>query len=304
MNKLIGVLMTIVVGVIMVGSVLVPSLTDTEDSMYDTFTNTASYEGTGIPVDERFIMDGEDNLSFETHYVSATDFTASFNDDTVDFRSIKGAFITTDKCRLVKNGWIFQLFDESGTRVSNVSMQSVKVSADYVASTGAFTVNVYTDLTDDTVANTYTYDTSKIVYYSPNGDYLATYLDGTNTFYVNTLDQVVSGGAYTSGELDTSYFAEGETITVGNSSYTGTATLDDVAVDGYLNLYSGTTQTITITDGTSTETFTPYTAYVPETVTAISEQNNTYISLMGVIPVLMIVGLFATAVVVMFRARD
>lgn len=303
MNRIIEILLVIVIGIIMVGSVLMPTMTTTEQSMHETFTNQAS-EDSGIKSWERFIVDGEDDATFETVFNSSVDFNIVINGEPIDFRPASGTFITTDQCRLVKNGWYFQMFDSTGLRVENFNMQSANLKAEYTASTGEFTVTTYTDLTNTDVANTYTYTIEKyIVYLSPHGDYLATYLDGEASVYVTSNDQIVSGGAYTTGDLDTAYFAQGTTVSVGAEGYTASATLDTQSVSGYVGLIQVTTQTVTVTDGNSSETFTPYTAYVPEKVTAITTDNANTMSLMFVIPLMAIVMLLLIGVR-FFLGRD
>ena len=303
MNRIIEMLLVTVIGIIMVGSVLMPTITTTEQSMYDTFTNEAS-ASSGISTWERFIVDGEDDATFETVFNSNYDFNIVINGEPIDFRPASGTFITTDQCRLVKNGWYFQMFDSTGLRVENFNMQNANLKAEYKASTGEFTVTTYTDHTNTEVANTYTYTIEKyIIYLSPHGDYLATYLDGEASVYVNSNDQIVSGGAYTTGDLDTSYFAQGTTVSVGAEGYSASATLDTETVSGYDDLLQGTTQTVTVTNGESSETFTPYTAYVPEKVTAITTDNADTMSLIFVIPLLAIVMLLLIGVR-FFLGRD
>lgn len=303
-SKIGSLVIGIVVAALLLTTILVPVISSSGDAMYETFTNEAS-TGSGIATWERFIVDGEDDATFETVYNNNYDFKLVINGEPTNFIYASGAFITTDQCRLNKNGWYFQMFDSTGLRVENFDMRSANLEAQYTASTGEFTVTTYTDLTNTEVENTYTYTVEKyIVYLSPHGDYLATYLDGNNSVYATSDDQIVSGGAYTTGELDTSYFAQGTTVSVGAEGYTASATLDTEAVSGYVDLMQGTTQTITVTSGGSSETFTPYTAYVPEYVKAITDTNSNVMSILGLVPLLVTVGILVAAVGTIFIRRE
>ena len=294
-NKLIPIVLTLVVGIILAGSVLMPVLGDAQNKTSDTIVNETS----GLT----FKLDGNDDYLFESAPAYAN---YKVNGQNAGTSSSLGTFIITDKCRVYDNGHYFQLYDESGTRSSNINVQNKNIVITYDAADKTFTYTVYTDLTNATVENTYTYTVENILYYIPGGDYGAinTSEDSDITYYVNDLSQVIAGGAYTSGDLDTSYFAEGKTVYVGDTDYTASADAVTSKYNGYTDAIVGSGYTVTVTDGTNSETFTPYTVFVPLKITAHTSEQNGMIALYGAIPIMVIVALLMVAVGAVARRND
>lgn len=289
---------TLTIGVILAGSLLVPVINDAQNNTSDAITNNVTPSAT-------FKIDGNDDYLFETNPNYAL---FKINGQTVDIRNWDdvGPVIVTDKCRLDKAGHIYGLFDATGARIINVNTTSQNIVCSYDASEKEFTYVLYTDLTNSEVYATYTYDVENIVYALPGGDYgaISTGGDPDVTYYVNSLSQVIAGGAYTTGDLDTSYFAEGSTVYVGNSSYTGSGTAVTAKYKDYIDVITGSSYAITITDGEDSETFTPYTVFVPLTVIAHTSEQNGMIALYGAIPVIVIVGLLVAAIGAIYTKRD
>lgn len=284
-NKITGFVIALVLGAIMVGGMLAPTIVAIQDGQTTTYTNNTTSNLT-------FKLDGSDDYVFESAPAYAN---YKVNGQPAGQSSALDTFIITDKCRCVDNGHYFQLFDESGTRISNLNVQNKNVVITYTASTKEFVYTVYTDLTNTTVDNSYTYTVENILYYIPGGDYGAIHTGGDPdiTYYVNEVSQVIAGGAYTSGDLDTSYFAEGPTVYVGNSSYTGSSTTTtENVVKGVIK---GSGYAITISDGENSETFTPYTVFVPLKVVGHTDNQIIYNTMFGVITLLAIVMLVVFA---------
>lgn len=302
MNKigLVGVIMTILIGVILIGSVLSPSITNVNDMQNTKITNTGSNT-------YFYTVDGDDDYQLVSDPVY-TNFT--INGEKFNLGG-SGTLLNTDQCRVTKSGHYLSLYDVTGERSSNVNTQNYLIIITYTASTKVFTYDVYSGLTVESgIANTYSYNIEKnIIYMNPKGDYVAISNNQDDqgnypTYYINNLNQIAAGGAYTTGELDTAYFSSGSTVSVGNTSYTGSATATTTPSDEYTDVMSATAYTVTITDGTNEESFVPFTTYVPKTIEGHTTQDNTFIGLTGIIVVLFVIVLFVVAVRSLVGNRD
>lgn len=294
--KLLALIMSLVVGIILAGALLIPVIEDAQNS-------TADYVTNDIDTSMKFKLDGLDDYIFESN----PDYTKfKTNGNNYDLTGKNGTLITTDQCVVTKSGHYMALRDVNGTISSDINTQNKNVVATYEASTKTFTYTVYTDLTNTTVDLEKTYTVENILYLIQNGDYgaIETGGDPDVSYFVNNLSQVIAGGAYTTGALDTSYFAEGATVYVGNSSYTASGTATTTASTTYIDLIEGSSYTITVTDGEDSETFTPYTVYVPQKVMVHTQAQQGLIDLYGVIPIFVIIGILLAAVGAIFIKRN
>lgn len=294
-KKLTTLIVGTVVLVIMFSALLVPIVSDGQKTTNTTITNDVSAL--------TYKLDGDDDYTFES---APAYYNYKVNGQLLGNTSAVGQFITTDKCRANNSGHWFQLFDETGTRSSNVDAANQNIKVTYTAATKTLVYTVYTDLTNTEIANEYTYVVENILYVTQNGDYGAINTGGDPdvSYYVNDLSQVIAGGAYTTGELDTSYFAEGSTVYVGNTSYTATGTATTEAYKNYTDVIAGSSYSVTVTDGTNSETFTPYTVFVPIKVIAHTPTDNIVIQLIGVLPIITILGIVLAVVGVAIVGRN
>lgn len=295
-TNLLTLAITLTIGVILAGSLLVPVINDAQKATSDVITNETS----GLT----FKLDGNDDYEIVTAPLGAN---WTLNGEIYNFNTVADTIIITDQCRVVKNGGYLQLFDATGIRISNLPTSTNKFVISYDASEKEFSVVNYPSYDEgETAANTYTYTVANILYFIPGGDYGAINTNGDPdvTYYVNDLKQVIAGGAYTTGDLDTSYFAEGTTVYVGQSSYTAAGTATTTKYKDYTDAIVGSSYSITVTDGTDSETFTPYTVFVPLKVIAHTSEQNGQIALYGAIPILVIVGLLMAAIGAIYTKRD
>ena len=134
-----------------------------------------------------------------------------------------------------------------------------------------------------------------------DGKYCAAVSGGVGS--VSNADEVILGGAYTSGELDTMYYYKDGEAHVSNSSYTMTANITTAIHTGTTDIYDATVS-VDMTDGTDTETFTPYRILVPYEVTGHEAGGASY-TLLGAIPILVIVAILMVAVgAIVLRRND
>lgn len=133
------------------------------------------------------------------------------------------------------------------------------------------------------------------------GGYMASSQTANVTSIVKDMDDIIMCGSYTSGELDTGYYYYKGTTYVGTSGYTGENTTELTLKDGTYDLYVAD-PSFTVTDGATTEKFDPYKILVPYEVHGHADSGTT-ISLLGVIPVIVIIALLSMAVVALFRSK-
>lgn len=121
------------------------------------------------------------------------------------------------------------------------------------------------------------------------------------TWYTSEQDKlIVLGNIYTTGENDTFYSYYDGDLTV-NSAYedVSSVTINKTLAEGYTDIYA-TTITINIGD----ESFTPYFILTPKTVEGHEASGGAY-SLLGAIPIMVIVALLMIAVgAIAYRRAD
>lgn len=294
-NKLIIGIVSVMISIVILGSLLIPGIQMAQTNNKDILDN----EVTNPAVTYR--LDGEDDYNFSTAAVSTRGW--KINGSVVDMYDVSGQIVTTNLCRIEKSGNFVSLFDATGTQVSFLKGIDNLFTADYTASTKTLTVNVYSGFESDTPTNTFTYTVENIIYYIPGGDYGAIVTNGDPdiSYLVNDPSQAIAGGSYTTGDLDTAYFCEGNTIYVGNPSYTGSVSINETGYSDYTDVKSCSSFTVTIDDNGTTETFTPFTVFVPLHIEGHTTAQSNYNSLYGVIPVFIVIAILIAAVAVFLR---
>lgn len=132
-----------------------------------------------------------------------------------------------------------------------------------------------------------------------DGEYYSAETEGVG-ICKDVKDLILCGG-YTSGSLDTMYaLHNGETYT-SVSAYTMTVNSTTVLHDGTTDIYD-ITVSVDISDGESTESFTPYRIYLPYEVSGHATSGSMY-DLLGVIPLLVTIGLILGVVGVIASRR-
>lgn len=294
-NDLAGLTVGIVCAVVMIGTVLVPSINEIVDGNVTTYTNA----GNGLT----FEIDSDSDLAFVT---DANPRNWTLNGETYNvYVAGNTTYITTDLFRVFRSGAWLTLYDSTGATEEAVNMNLYLVKMDYDASAGTFVFTKYEDTTDTTVAATHSYDVKHIMYYTPSGNYVAYVSDGEtapNGYYVNDTSQIVCGGAYTTGNLDTSYFGQGETVTVGVSDYSAYAEV--TTVKAATDVLECSEYTVYVTNGTDTESFIPYTIYVPATIEGHTTEQATINTLYGIIPLFLIIAVLLGVTYAVMRNRD
>lgn len=164
---------------------------------------------------------------------------------------------------------------------------------------------VYTLTIGSTVTTTWTATPTwaYVVSSVEDGAYMSAQVT-TNAYYAKYNDKdIILAGNYTTGDLDTGYYyGKNGVLTVVNDSYTGTVNFEQSKSSGTTDIYD-TLVTVSITDGTDTEEFSPYRALVPYEVSghATSGPVYTIFSFMPILIILTIITGLAGMLFVKFR---
>lgn len=133
------------------------------------------------------------------------------------------------------------------------------------------------------------------------GEYIAPSLGGTG--YVSKATDVLLCGFYSTGELDTMYYYHNGQNYVSTEGYSMVTNVDLTLHEGTTDIYDATVSA-TVTDGTDSETFTPFRIFVPYEVTGHEAGGASY-TLLGAIPIIVIVAILMVAVgAIAYRRAD
>ena len=298
-TNLLTLVVTLTLGIILAGSLLVPVVDSTQNGMSTTYTNEGAANYTINGVDDMTMY----NTGGRGWVINGVEYTISAGGIPL---------ITTDVCRFYKsdsNGKYMQLYGANGELINGGGNATTNLFVlEYSAETHVLTFTKYTDMTDTEVSYTTTFSCTHVIEYNPAGAFTAIITTGGEddplSYYVHDVNQIYAGGAYTTGDLDTAYFAQGTTVNLGESTYTGSAAAVTEKVAKYTDLLHGSTYTVTIVDGEDSESFTPFTVFVPKSVVAHTPNDNGAIGLLGALPIIVIMGLVVAATGAIFVRRN
>lgn len=292
-NKLIPIVLTMVVGIILAGSVLMPVLNSATKTT-DKITNTGSY----------FLTDSDDNYSLV--YDPAGKFTV--NGEDIPFTDLPGGsstLVSTAEYQLRFNNYtssaqgnyaIFLITPSNFTRLAN---STIEAPLELVYDSGS--------LTYGTTTVSYTSDSFRGMV--KEGNYVMTASTSPAKVLKNTSIIIGDGTTqvdrwynrfYIEGTVEDISVAAGESITVSN------IVANTVAVTKYVDVVELTSITFDATDGETTVNATYNRVIVPAEITVELSEHLTpgQIALLGAIPVLVIVALLVVAVSTVARRND
>ena len=279
---------TLVLGVILAGSVLMPVITDAQTNIGEPvkITNTAS-----ISLDNELYI--TDDLS-ESHTFTAEYPNAYITVDDVQIptsNAVQGFYLISDGLSLFNTGSFFVVsFGEKTAQYSPA--WNVALSATFEDGTATFTYR------DGGTTNTYTTEYTWIGYRVTEG---GNYVNKVNVATANYHDMsdFIAMGNYTTGENDTYYVVKDGKITLSETQYEGKiGTTGATAVSGTTDIYTGTLR-IYVDD----EYFTPFVWAVKKTVTGHEAGGASY-ELLGAIPIMVIISLVLLATAAIMTKRN
>lgn len=300
---LVGAILTVLIGVILVGSVLAPVIDDVQKTAGDevTLTNNSNIvlreavEGDVLKCERTVITQGSSYSDVWTlNDETITNISSSALAWNVAVMS-DGVFATVTASGSSPTAGAWYDMTSASPLIMNIGAGSLEEGsvATWTCEFGAENITV-TDRNDN--ATEYPYTWAYVICPYSDGTYCAAVSGGVGI--VQSADDVVLCGAYTSGENDTMYYYKDGTSYVSNTDYTMTVDIATELHEDTTDIYDATV-TVAISD----EEFTPYRILVPYEVSGHATDGAEY-NLYGIIVVLFIVSLFAVAVTSILRRSE
>lgn len=304
-NKLIPIVLTLVVGIILAGAVLVPVLNDATTT-HKTFSNA---EGGYFTM----ALDSEDSEDYTLSWAHATGGVLTING--VDF----DAYATYGQATIsivMGEDWIIRYnsandnfaYCQYFNGTNRIGAYDTTASFEMTASGGTATMTfTFNDSTTQSVTETY----DKLYVINPDSEYLMK--KPTTKAYVLGSTEIFAEGMTQGSGIGTQLIKiegsinDGFTVTAQDSAVTiSNITSTQTEVNGYIGLYQIEKIEFDITKNDSTVAATYNFFVVPtETSAELSEHLTPgQIALMGAIPILVIVALLMVAVGVVARRND
>lgn len=278
---------TLTLGIILAGSLLMPVITDAQTNMGDpiSYINTGSYADLYVTDD----VSGKHTVLMESPntYAVIDDEQIALSDMT------RGFYIITDKVSVVFVGAAAVIYWEGGDAQYNPNWGR---TFDLTYEDGVATLNYTTSGT----TTTYTYNYSWIGYrVTEGGNYKN--MSSTTAVYNTGVKDFIAMGDYTSGDNDTYYAVKDGSITISESdlytcSIEGSST---TPITGTTDIYQSYLK-VNVGD----ETFTPYIWAVAKEINGHQDKGAAY-SLLGAVPIIVIIGLvLAATAAIMVKRND
>lgn len=299
-NKFIGLIIGLVVGVVLIGSLLVPVMKDTATTE-EKYTNDGFFYATYLN-DESTDVLSYDYTNPTILNVNGTEIDMSSIDSSYDNVSV--AFSDKWFIRYAISTSIIYLYetDTESTSAASYASPSTQKNFNLTCSGGTATIIIGDDTFSETISGDGLIITSEKAEYVMKKSATAAYVNGDSLVYgAGRTDRAlgVSGSSYNA--IFKASVDDGVSI-IGMSPNTYTVTdssVSSVDESGYvLDLYKLTSFGIALTDGTNSGTITYNQIFVPSEVTAERAQHmsSSENALILVIPVLFIVSLVIFAV--------
>lgn len=287
---------TLTLGVILAGSLLMPVIEDTQETIGPEVTYTNKMTSSN---------------QYRYDYVDSLELTATASEtDGVSYDFV----INGKEITLIGDYMLAVASDGIVIQIGTAGQFAYSTYMETYASEPNLSPTTYPEVTltmsggswslkagDTTLKDgTYTW----IVTYKDDGRYVAHNSSVVGAYCHETpSDFIVYGGGYSSGDLDTFYSYGRGKLTVAVSDYEGTLNWNTTLVDGTTDVYKVTTCNITISDGENNETYTPYRCLYLYEVTGHAASGAAY-SLLGALPIMVIVGLVLAATAAIMVKRD
>ena len=286
-TNILTLVITMVVGIILAGSLLTPVISDAQNTI-EPITKTNDTAVLLRPAEDGDVL----KATFDTTIGwvwSLNDVTIEgIGDNTIEWNT----YLISDAAYLSgrgTTGWAssITIFDTNPTTYGGFGNSNYgnEITVTFSGNSMTFAGPVASPLTFPQTVN---YTWAYVVCPEIEATYCAAVAGGSA--YVNSTDDVILCGVYTTGENDCSYYMkDGETRVIGGD-YAINVNQNMVLTEGTNDIY---TDTISVDIGE--ENFTPFRIFVPYEVNGHAT-NGATISLLGAIPIMVIVALLMAAV--------
>lgn len=272
MNKLIQFAVMVAVGALIFSTLLIPIINDAQkvagpEVQYNNIQTGYTYRLTEHDENVRLDITGVDgDIYFNDQVITDDGFTIVTNTVTVRASTaIKGFNVTTPTQQLdLRVPWS-----------SNFTI---------TFNNGTCTItNNAGDVGNETVPYSWMFSPSD------NGEWVTA--TGNSVHYVNSIKDIICAGYYSTGENDTGYLVRDGVATVANSAYNADVEYTLTPVDNTTDVFRLTALNIIVGD----EEFNPWFVLIKRDITGHEASGATY-DIIGVIPLIVIVGLVAGVV--------
>lgn len=298
---MVGLIVGVVVSILAVGFILVPIVSDSQQTIGDRVTFTNETE-----VVLRAAEPGDVLLLTSTYGTDSRTDVWTLNGDTISGLSSSvewdvgvmsdGYYLAIFSTDNASAGMYVDMDDSAATEGSYVAGASENnTPITYKVTFGDSTVTTDYTIGGSTTTETYGYTWGYVICPLSDGEYCAAVAGGSAI--VSNADDVILCGIYTSGSNDTPYYYYDGVGHVANSSYT-------INVDVAETLHNGTTDVYdaTVSVDISGETFTPYRILVPYEVTG-HEVGASY-NILAVVPVIVLIAILMMVVTHVFKREE
>lgn len=303
-TNLLTLAITLTVGIILAGSLLMPVISDAQKDIGEPITlNNSS------TIVLREVQEGDELICVRTVGAdsSVTDVW-TLNGDILT--NIAGSTLAWN-VGLISDAWYMQIYTSTSVagaawKMNVTNPTSGQIDFGGLSEAGTYTTTfkvedgniTYISRTGSEQSLPYTW--GYVVCNFEDGQYYSAESNGVGI--CKNSDDLILCGAYTSGALDTMYYSINGTDYVGNSDYTMTVNAATALHTGTTDIYD-ITVSVDMTDGENTENFTPYRIYLPYEVTGHATAGAAY-DLLGALPIMVIIGLVLAASAAIFVKRD
>lgn len=286
-TNILTLIITLVVGIILAGSLIAPVISDAQKTIGDSVT----YENeTAITLKE----------------IDSGDVLHAYIDNGVKKLTLNGVEIETfdalkfADATLISNSFYMQVDPSKETNfvyLSSLESGGASWWSDCTIEFTATTLRFHGTSENGAIDETHTYAWGYVICNPADGDYCASVSGGSG--YVNTTNDVILCGMYLSGENDTPYYYKDGVFITSQWSGTKSVNIDMELVSGTTDVY-----TATVNVDIGEENFTPYRIYLPLEVHGHESGGASY-TLLGAIPIMVIVAILMLAVgAIAYRRAD
>ena len=295
---------TLTLGVILAGSVLMPVIDDAQTDLGNPITLKNNSD-----IVLKSIEDGDVFKLTSTRNADSTKTDVwTINDNVVS--NLSGSSLSWN-VGMISDAMYVRIVSQANASSAATTLMSSTTGTEQYISPGS-TEGVYTwtwTFENGTMTYIDRYGTEVTAPYTwgyvvcplEDGEYYSAETDGVG-ICKDASDLILCGG-YTSGSLDTMYaLHKGETYT-SVSAYTMNVNTTTAIHTGTTDIYD-ITVSVGISDGNDSETFTPYRIYLPYEVSGHATAGAAY-SLLGALPIIVIIGLvLAATAAIMVKRND
>lgn len=270
-GKLMGVILTLVVAVLIIATVMVPVISDAQKTAGVVHNYSNSGHGYDLIEDDTVVFTCKTGQEYYT--VNGVNYPLAAGASIMEV-------VMSDAISITQVGQTYLTINYlDQTPQFNPSFSGRNISIVFENGTATYSNN-----NEVVYSAPYTY----VYCLSDDGEYRSVY--GTNPVYVNSINDIIMSGSYTTGENDTYYSLYKGELKL-SEDYTGSVNITFNLVEGMTDVYTIQNPAILV----ESESFVPWQYVVKADITGHEAKGSAY-SLYGVIPVIVLVSLLGVAV--------